>query len=174
MKKKSLMFLITVTLVIAAFVLAGPASAGKRHQRRAVFQADIVPLDGQALYQGRVVIRNDGKFKVAIKGAGANTDYNVWLVYGDPTYPISEDDLGILMTNKKGKGEFYGEVCVPECFVHMPRIELRYGGTVHYVSGFAPVICDDPPVDDPPVDDPPIDDPPDGGIGGVLGDFPGL
>jgi hypothetical protein len=159
MKKKSLMFLITVTLVIAAFALAGPASAGQHHQGRAVFEADIVPVDVQPLPPlnwGRVEIRNNGEFKVKIKGAEPITNYEVLLVYDDPTDPEPWTSLGTLSTNKKGNGKLFGEVCVGQEFVRMPWIEIYLtdglstpgGGVIldnldlRYVSGFAPVQCD--------------------------------
>ena len=159
MKKKTLMFLITVTLVIAAFVLAGPASAGKHHQGRAVFEADIVPLDGQPLDKGRVAIRNNGKFKVKIKGAEADSTYYVYVMF---ILPNSDEDfkyLGTLETDDEGEGKLYSNYdCINiDGFVRMPWIEIYLPENApdepdifppnedpQYVSGFAPVLCDDP------------------------------
>lgn len=166
MKKKSLMFFIIVTLAIAAFGLAAPASAGKGHLGRAVFEADLFPVADHSLNKGRVCIRKNGKFKVKLKGAEANTEYDVYLVYGDTITP-SEKELGTLTTDRKGKGKLFGEVCVNEDVVLMPRIEVRYG-LVKFVSGFVPVLCNDGPEPDsePPVE-PPVEPPIPGPEGGL-------
>ena len=87
MKKKSLMVLITVTLVIAAFGLVGPVSADQPAGKRAVFEADIVPVDSEPLEKGEVWIRSNGDFKVEIEGAAASETYEVILFFGDPADP---------------------------------------------------------------------------------------
>jgi len=74
-------------LMIAAFGMVGPASAGKPFDVRAVFEADIVPVDSQPLEKGEVWIRESGDFKVEIEGAEFEEDYVVYLMFGSLVPP---------------------------------------------------------------------------------------
>lgn len=144
MKKKSLIVLITLTLVIALFGLVGLVSAGQPAGKRAQFEADIIPVDTQPLEKGEVWIRSNGNFKVDIEGAAASEIYEVYLLYGDPTNPESIK-LGELETDEDGDDKLY-EVEYINCGIPFgnPWIEIRLEGDVHYVSGFILDSCPDP------------------------------
>ncbi|MGD9106891.1 MAG: hypothetical protein PVJ50_07440 [Desulfobacterales bacterium] len=148
MKKKSLIILITVTLVIVAFGIFGPASAKKPFDVRAMFEADIVPVDSQPLEKGEVWIRESGDFKVEIEGAEFEEDYVVYLMFGSPGTP-TDLYLGDLSTDEEGEGKLEGSGL---CFLlggyaGNPWIEIRFDDeTVQYVSGFELEACSDPSV----------------------------
>ena len=131
-------------LMIAAFGMVGPASAGKPFDVRAVFEADIVPVDSQPLKKGEMWIRESRDFKVEIEGAAAGETYQVTLFFGDPADPGSQP-LGSLGTYDEGDGKLEGPgliVCgVP---VGNPWIEISLDGEVHYVSGFEFEGCSSP------------------------------
>jgi len=145
MKKKSLIVLITVTLVIAAFGLVGSAIARQPFSVRAVFEADIVPFDAQPLDKGEVYIREGGNFKVEIEGAEIETTYLVYLLFGSPTSP-DEIYLGVLETDEEGEDKLEGQglCCLTGGYAGNPWIEIRFDGEVHYVSGFALEGCSAP------------------------------
>jgi len=146
MKKKSLIVLMTVTLVIAAFGIVGPASAKKPFDVRAMFEADIVPVDSQPLEKGEVWIRESGDFKVEIEGAEFEEDYVVYLMFGSPGTP-TELYLGDLSTDEEGEGKLEGSGLCYESggFAGNPWIEIRLDDdTVQYVSGFVLEPCSDP------------------------------
>jgi len=149
MKKKSLIVLMTVTLVIAAFSIVGPASAKKPFDVRAMFEADIVPVDSQPLEKGEVWIRESGDFKVEIEGAEFEEDYVVYLMFGSPGTP-TELYLGDLSTDEEGEGKLEGSgLCHQDGgYAGNPWIEIRLleGGAVQYVSGFVLEPYDDPSV----------------------------
>ena len=145
MKKKSLIVLMTVTLVIAAFGLVGPTSAKQPDGGRALFEADIVPatIDGHLLDKGEVYIREDGSFKVEIEGAMPDTPYRVFLVFGAPIARIEllDFDDNSLATNEDGEGKLEGDLCPDiEGSFGNPWIEIYSGdarrGTLQFVSGF--------------------------------------
>ena len=162
MKKKSLMFLITVTLVIAAFAIAVPASAGERNHDhgRALFEADIVPVGVHPLVKGEVYIRDNGDFKVEIEGAEPGQTYLVYLMYGDdPGNPSEKELVGqptTFTTDEDGECKLEGVIDNLCGNVLNPWIELRDGVDVHYVSGFILYSCE-----------------PDGPNGGIGVDLPG-
>jgi len=142
MKKKSWIVLIILTLVIAAFGLAGPASAKRPFDVRAMFEADIVPVDFQPLEKGEVWIRESGDFKVEIEGAEPDQTYGVFLMFGSPADP-TEIDLDPLMTDEEGDGRREGSgLCyLTGGYAGNPWIEIRLNDEVHYVSGFALEVC---------------------------------
>ena len=148
MKKKSLIVLMTVTLVIVAFGIVGPASAKKPFDVRAMFEADIVPVDSQQLEKGEVWIRESGDFKVEIEGAEFEEDYVVYLMFGSPGTP-TELYLGDLSTDEEGEGKLEGSgLCfLTGGYAWNPWIEIRLDDdTVQYVSGFVLEPCSDPSV----------------------------
>ena len=147
MKKKSLIALMTVTFVIAVFGIVGPVSAGNPNAERAVFEADIVPAStaDHTLDKGEVYIRDDGSYKIEIEGAEPDTTYRVFMVFGEPGSLIREQ-LGEILTDEEGEGKLEDFLCFDEDpIVDLPRIKLRSGGTVQFVSGFTPVQCNLPP-----------------------------
>ena len=145
MKKKSLIVLMTVTLVIAAFGIVGPASAKKPFDVRAMFEADIVPVDSQPLEKGEVWIRESGDFKVEIEGAEFEEDYVVYLMFGSPGTP-TELYLGDLSTDEEGEGKLEGIAVCWESggYAGNPWIEIRLDDAVQYVSGFVLEPCSAP------------------------------
>jgi len=147
MKKKSLIVLMTVTLVIAAFGIVGPASAKKPFDVRAMFEADIVPVDSQPLEKGEVWIRESGDFKVEIEGAEFEEDYVVYLMFGSPDAP-TELELGDLSTDEEGEGKLEGSgLCyLIGGYAGNPWIEIRLDEAVQYVSGFVLEPYEDPSV----------------------------
>ena len=148
MKKKSLIVLMAVTLVIAAFSIVGPASAKKPFDVRAMFEANIVPVDSQPLEKGEVWIRESGDFKVEIEGAEFEEDYIVYLMFGSPGTP-TELYLGDFSTDEEGEGKLEGSgLCfLTGGYAGNPWIEIRLvDETVQYVSGFVLEPCDDPSV----------------------------
>ena len=139
--------LITVAVMITMFGLIAPASAGQPFEVRALFETDIVPLGNQLLDKGEVYIRESGNFKVEIEGAAPDTDYSVFLLFGDLGNP-TVIELGDLFTEEEGEGALEGENlwCSEDLtgvtYAGNPWIEIRYSdGIVHYVSGFAIGSC---------------------------------
>ena len=147
MKKKSWIVLIILTLVFATFGLVGPASAKRPFEVRAMFEADIVPVDSQPLEKGEVWIRESGDFKVEIEGAEPDQSYTVFLMFGLPADP-TEIELGDLETDEEGEGKLEGSaLCyLTGGYAGNPWIEIRWGGEVQYVSGFAFEGCSNPSV----------------------------
>ena len=161
MKKKSLIVLMTVTLVIVAFGLVGPASAKQPNNMRAVFEADIVPAGTHPLEKGEVYIREAldnspyHNFKVEIEGAAIETTYEVFLKFvvpGSPTEIIIH--LGNFETDPEGEGKLVepdkpeeNPLCFGEgdFFACNPWIEIHSGGTLQFVSGFALAPCPESP-----------------------------
>lgn len=155
MKKKSLIILITCTVMIAMFCLITPASAGKPFGVRAVFEADIVPYEDQPLDKGEVWIRElegDYLFKVEIEGAAEGT-YYVYLIFGSPSDPTVIELPDPLITDENGEGKLVGEIdglCSATGYAGNPWIEIRSeSDDVYYVSGFAIGQCTDGPVEGP-------------------------
>jgi len=132
-------------LMIAAFGMVGPASAGKPFDVRAVFEADIVPVDSQPLKKGEMWIRESRDFKVEIEGAEFEEDYVVYLMFGSPGTP-TELYLGDLSTDEEGEGKLEGIAVCWESggYAGNPWIEISLDGEVHYVSGFEFEGCSSP------------------------------
>ena len=163
MNKKSLIALMTVTLMIVTFGPVGPAGAKQPFKKmRTVFKADIVPAgtaDTQTLEKGEVYIRVGGNFKVKIKGAEVDdvevaTKYGVYLLFEAPETPGTPGTagtpsiyLGDLDTDEEGDGKLEGDgLCFGDGgFVGNPWIEIRLGDEVQFVSGFELDQCATPP-----------------------------
>ena len=113
--KKLMAIAVAVVLVITAFAMVGPVSAGPP-ANPAVFEATIVPAPWsvETLTKGEFYVRADGSGKVEVEGATpGNITYDVYLGqltstpsfdYGTPVTPPNWIWLGQLVTDANGDG----------------------------------------------------------------------
>ena len=138
--KRLIAIAVTVVMVITAFAMVGPVSAGPP-DNPAVFEATIVPTpwSDQSLPKGEVYVRADGSVKVEIEGALINTPYDVYLgrlvLTDPPSWTWEWILLGTFTTDDDGEGDFFttisGTWAAP-----VLRITLADVGHTKFASGF--------------------------------------
>lgn len=142
--KKLIALAVAVVLVITAFAMVGPVSAGPP-ANPAVFESVLIPAPwgSESLTKGEVYVRADGSLKLEIEGATGDQTYNVWMgqanwVSGSGwTIPaVNWVKIGSFKTDANGDGSLtLGADSIVGPVVG-PVFELAWGGVPRFITGF--------------------------------------